>query len=586
MPPIFKINSETPADGRLTVCAAKIVRRLSAADELRLRLAPDCAVVPAVGDYIEVFDARTRKFAGRIEKIPVENSAEKAHVDIVAKSAWRDLESIVYQQSWKRSVDGNIEDVLRSKITLGQNSAGEKISVAEQVLDILRFAISCGAEFAVGTVDVDSAMLADEARDLSCAQALARTLKWAPNSSVYFDYSADGLPVLNVRRRGTLETKTLSTAAGNVLSATVSPRNDLLVDGVSIKYESEHKINDNVFLGISEEKYPDSISSNARKTIVMTVDLDGEKSSSTSYKIECGTIDINSVQWWRKHVPALADEKSMAVVESSRSDSTYSRELLSGSIVAAMNFKTLPIVAKAKVKYTKGDGTVVTKNVAANILSTSAASGTYTVWRTLQFAEPRPNGLAKAIFDAVSDLQYEGSLRAVGLDVGAFFGRRINIVDSGNPSWAGICATVSQSEENLFDETALLKFGPPKHLYPDDIEELFRINRNRVVSSDSATRTTAKVSAAGGDDTQSKAEINGSEGDALYERFILSDKAQDDRRDIDLNLSDIGGGETAKMREIFLCYDGYLATAKVLMTLPLKYTSSTGGGDGGEETGA
>ena len=534
------------------------------------------------GDYIEVFDGQTRKFAGRIEKKHEENSAEKPHTDIVAKNAWRDLESIVYQQTWKRSVNGNVEDVLRSKITLGQNSAGEKITVAEQVLDILRFAISCGAEFAIGTVDVDSAMLADEARDLSCAQALARTLKWTPNSSVYFEYSADGLPVFNVRKRKTLETKTISTVAGNVLSAVVSPRNDLLVDGVSIKYESEHKINDNVFLGISEEKYPDSISSNAKKTIVMTVDLDGEKSSSTSYKIVCGTIDTSSVQWWRKHVPALADEAEMSVVESSRSDSTYSRELLSGSIVAAMHFKTLPVVVRAKVKYAKSDGTVVTKNVAANILSTNAASGTYTVWRTLQFAEPRPNGLAKAIFEAVSDLQYEGSVEVVGLSANAFFGRRIGIADAKNPSWANIRATVSYSEENLFDETVLLKFGPPKHLYPDDIEELFRINRNRKISSDSATRTTAKISSATDDNTQSKAEINGSEGDALYERFIVSDKAEDDRRDIDLNISDIDGGETAKLRSIVLCHDGYLATAKVLMTIPKKYESESDGSNGTE----
>ena len=86
-------------------------------------------------------------------------------------------------------------------------------------------------------------------------------------------------------------------------------------------------------------------------------------------------------------------------------------------------------------------------------------------------------------------------------------------------------------------------------------------------------------------DTQSKAEINGSEGDAFYERFILSDKSEDDGRNIDLNLSDIKGGETAKMREIYLCYDGYLATAKVLMTLPKKYESAAGE-SGGTESGA
>ena len=75
-----------------------------------------------------------------------------------------------------------------------------------------------------------------------------------------------------------------------------------------------------------------------------------------------------------------------------------------------------------------------------------------------------------------------------------------------------------------------IKFGPPKHLYPDNIDELFRINRNRKVSEDSTTRTFAKISPQEADLSQSKAEINGSEGDCAYERLVISDSENAQRK--------------------------------------------------------
>ncbi len=567
----FKINSQQVDFEDFPVCAAKITRRSSAADELSISLAPHAAVVPQIGDTIEVFYRGVRKFAGRTAKIPLTKSAERSVVEIVAKNAWLDLEETVYQQKWVRSINGNPASVFRSRVTLGQDLEGEKISVAQQLEEILQYAISCGAQLSVGSIDTDSEMLLDETRDISCSQAIARVLKWVPNSSVYFDYSTGGLPALNIKKRASLETETIDISRGSVSAATVTARPDLAIEGVSIKYEQENKQNDTTWLAISEEKYPPDIVSDARKTIVMTVDLDGSRSRSSTYKIVCETIRPDSVHWWREHVPALADETQIEILEYQRDNPKYSRELISGSIVSGMNFEVVPDHVRAKIRYEKPNGVIVTKDVATAVKTTNAFTGTFTIWKTSQLAEKRPEGIAKAIYEAASSMQYEGSVSLVGELSADRFGKKIRLSGSKYPEWNSIDATVVYSEENLIDQTTLLKFGPPKHLYPDNIEELFRISRNRVVTNDSSTRKTGKLPSDEDEDmSQTKAEINGNEGDSYYERFIVSENPSlSEVRNIDLNVADLEGNEAAKMREIYLCYNGYLATAKVLMTNPV-----------------
>lgn len=569
MPPVFKINSAETSPENFPVTKARIIRRSAACDELAISVVPT-AQIPQIGDTIEVFVGQTRKFAGRILKIPVSKSAQKSEIEIIAKNAWSYLEETVYQQTWTRAVNGTPSAILRSRVSLGQNSAGEKISVGEQLEEILAYAVSCGAQFAIGTIDIDSPMLIDEACDLSCAQAVAKVLKWSPNSSVYFDYDCDGLPRINIKKRSALDSAQINISQLGVISANVTARPDLKVDGVSVKYEQEHSENNSTWLSVSEEKYPPAINSNAPRNIVMTVDLDGLKARSSSYKIVCETIQPDSPQWWRKHVPALYEAGEITVLEYARSDDTYSRELVEGSIVSGMNFKTVKDRIKAKIRYEKNDGTIVSKEIAANVLSTNAASGTYTVWRTSQMAEEKPVGLAQAIYEAASALQHEGSLKLVDSLSETYFGKNINIVDLENPDWASVNAAVFYTEENLLESVTNIKFGPPKHLYPDNIDELFRINRNRKVSEDSTTRTSAKISPQEADLSQSKAEINGSEGDCAYERLVISDSenAQPQNKGIDLCVGDLAQNDNAKFREIYLCCNGHPATAKVLMTAP------------------
>ena len=571
----FKVNGVSKTPEELGVAEAKITKRCGARDELKLRFAsPEYAAQFSDGDTIEAFAGTLRKFKGRAAKIRVELLGGSQTASLTAHNAWGELERIAYQQAWTRSTPTGVRSVYRGKVVLGQNAAGAKIGVGDQIRDILSYAISCGANMQIGNIDIDSAMLLDEARDLSCAQALLRALKWSPNAAAFFDYSGSGEPTLHVLKKGSLLRESAAISESGALKISVSPRPDLSLAGVSVKYERENVANGVSSLEVEEDNYPANISSAAKNVLVMSVDLEGKRSSCDAFSIVCGTINLSSRQWWRKHIPSLSSA-DFAILESSLDDDTYQRELLEGSIVAGMNFGKIRTAARAKIRYSTPDGTYITKSVAANILSTNAFTGTYYIWRVSQYAEQMPQGLARAIYEAASDLQYEGSAELSDSLGSEYIGRLVSISSASRPEWAAVKSNAVCVEENLSTGSTLVKFGPPKHLYPDEISELFRINRNRKSSDSAFTRSNATLAIQGGDFSADAAADNGAEGDCAYERLMVSSTSQNaETRNIDINSADLAANETASMRTIFVCQNGHLATAKVLMTSPVNYYSN------------
>ena len=565
---LISIAGNVKSASELGVVSAKIIKRCSGIDELKMDLqSPESAKAFAIGKDIEIFVNGVRKFCGNIAKTPISLAGKSQKASIVAYNAWKDLDDIVYQQEWMRMRGDNIENCYRSKIVLGQNKLGNKINVAEQLFDIGEYAIKCGANFRIGKIDINAPMLLDETQDLSCAQAILRVLKWAPNSAVFFDYSQDGLPILNIQKRTSLEKTSIDTTIADVLKISITPRPDLSLEGVSIKYEQENIENSNSTLIVSEENYPPEISSNSKKVLVMSVELDGKKASCDTYKIVCQTIDIHSVRWWCDHIPSLS-EANTQIIEASISDDTYPRELIEGNIISKMNFHKQSAIAKAKIRYLKADGTICTKAVATRVLTTDAQTGTYSIWHTTQYAEPKPNGLAQAIYEASSTLEHEGTIVISDALEREFIGKLISINSPEHTEWASINSTAVFVEENIGKQQTLIKFGPPKHLYPDQLVELFRISRNRKITEASWLRSTANNNASAKDMTTQAPLDNGGEGDTNYERFLVAHTTDTSAKTIDINANDIGANETAQMRKIYLCHNGYLATAKVLMTAP------------------
>ena len=567
---IFSIDGATHSASQLGIVDAKIVKRCSGVDELKLSLAsPEFVENFPINSTIEVFVNSVKKFSGKIIKAPIMLAGKTQSASIIAYNAWNDLEQIVYQQEWVRVANNTVGNFYRSKVVLGQNKHAEKINIGEQIRDIAEYAIKCGANFKIGNIDVDAPMLLDETRDLSCSQSILRVLKWAPNAFAFFDYSSDSIPILNVQKSTSLEKINLDNSIDSILKVSITPRPDLSLDGVSVKYEQENIINSKSTLTIFEDNYPADISSTSPKVLVMSVDLDGKKASCHNYKIVCENIDLESAHWWAKHIPSLP-EADIEILETSITDGSFSRELVEGSIPSSLDFKKQSAIAKAKIRYLKDDGTICTKNVATRILTTTAQTGTYSVWRTSQYAEPKPTGLAKAIYEASARLLYEGSVELSNALENDFIGKLISINIPNHSDWLTINSPIIFVEENIAKEKTSIKIGTPNHLYPDKIAELFRISRNRKITESSFLRTSPENDFTISDMTAQQPLDNGSEGDTNYQRLLISKiESEESAKKIDINSDDIGENETAQMTQIYLCHNGFLASAKILMTEPI-----------------
>lgn len=561
----------------LTLSGARITRRKSAADEFRAVFAdPSKAEGFSTGETLEIYAGGKRKFRGRIARLDTRLGGGDDSVEIVARGPWFDLESIVYQQTWKAAAESEsgavvLEDCQRSKVVLGQDSQSQKIGVAGQLADIFGYAVSRGAEFSVGEISADAEMPLDEARDLTCAEAAARVLKWLPDAGAHFDYSSGPLPALSVLPRSGLPAKTIDLSSGLVKSVRVGPRPDLAVSSVSIKYESEHSDGADSWLTVEEDNYPPDAECGGMNSVVMSVELAGMRGSCQIYEIECRSIQPESAQWWRDRIPALSDAKDLEVLSSKRQDGSEGlpRFLVSGTIHPSMNFLASRERVDAVVQYTDKNGSLVKREIGVRFVTTNAVTGTYAVRSSSQCAEPVPSGLAKAVYDAACAVQYEGSAEIFGADADDFAAAKIRI-SGGRSEWETMDSPVCSTVEDIEKGTLTVKFGPPTHLYPDKISEMFRIGRPRVVPYSNSSKS-GGVSAANrvyfsGTDPES----DGGQGDAGYSKLVVKSGGEESPGAIELDARSLDGKGAAKMREIYVVKNARLAKASALMTEPVE----------------
>ena len=297
----------------------------------------------------------------------------------------------------------------------------------------------------------------------------------------------------------------------------------------------------------------------------MNVELAGAKSSLESTTIKTQTIRPESKQWWKDHVAFLADVDDFEILEHSR-DGSLSYELVEGCISPAVNCRNEKDTVKAQISYLDESGSSAVKLFAVKMLTTSAQSGTYTRRTLSQTTEPVPAGLAKAVYQAASPILYDGFVRIIGGRSEDFFGKCLALTVNGTPITTP--TPVYATEENLGENTLEVKFGPSKHLYPDNIVELFRINRCRKTSTLALDSNSGKISASTSVSISAVPETQASETSAQYSRMVI--KNQENTKVVDINAEALAEGETLALRECYICESGYLAKAKFFMTEPAR----------------
>lgn len=563
------------------IVSAKISRKNCANDSAELVFADySQAPVVAADNLIEIFDENVRKFSGFLTQAPTVLSARKRKFTILAKNAWNELEQIVYQQSWctasdTQNTEVTLTNVLRSKVVLGQNSEGVRINIAAQITNILNYAIECGAKFQLGNIDANSQMLLEEATDISCADAISRVLRWLPNTQVFFDYSVDGLPSINVIERKNLQQIQLSENCGALRKLNLCARNDILVKGVVIKYEQKNTSGDSVWRTLIEDVYPPQTSAKSKNVIVMSVELAGLKENVQVMRLTCKTIEPESKIWWTEQLGFLKKigVDSFEILESSREWTSLPRQLISGNIQDYMSKNVKLDTICATVKITDQNGTQVKQRVSVTVKATDATTGIYPKWSMTYLPEEVPTLLAKNIYESVNELLYEGDFEILNMGAENFIGKKISIVLADGKT---ACAPVVSASENLSNGVTTVKFGPPKHLYASDIAEFFRINRNRKVPAQFGNLKSGKCISSqvelGGDSPESAS----SQFVPQYMRIVLEEESVPSinvsPRIIDIDCADLDEEELAIFRRVLVLKNGKVAYANVLMTDPKEET--------------
>jgi hypothetical protein len=136
-----------------------------------------------------------------------------------------------------------------------------------------------------------------------------------------------------------------------------------------------------------------------------------------------------------------------------------------------------------------GSSNSVPIKVTARATATNATTSTYSSLTGYTAPESPPNGLAEYLYESLAQLHYEGQYTTVGQEVSIWrLGLVLNLY-GGREEWGSMNALLQEITDDLDAGKTTLKFGPPGHLTLQDLMELIRANRTRVVSSHIKERT-------------------------------------------------------------------------------------------------
>lgn len=482
-----KINGKPFPIGDLKLKSAVLNLRTLASDYFKISSPKKFPF--AEGDKLSLFFNGVCRFAGNCNSLKTSISAQKKSYEAVFKNAWAELEKIPYTQDWQAMLEDAqaISPQRISRIILGQSADGEKISAGEQIADIIACANSKGAGISTSEIGISTQIPADEASDMSCAQAILRVLKWMPDIATEFDYSNENTPVLNFKKRSACETVSIENAA--VKSISFEKRNDLKVQNVCVNYEKTNTVNGAAFKAVSRDVYPPESDIGCKNSLMLTVPLGGYSQKTQHQKVETADISISSKSWWKSKVPFLNNSKiSHFNLKNIKRKSTLPRELLSGNVMEWMLCALERDTISADVEYYIDGKVAGMESVSLKLLATNARTTTYSRTVTTSKQEPQPSGLAQAIFEATEDTQTEGECAIINAQNLNLFLKNIlyeNELEN---------ACVTQTALDIFKGELKAKFGPPKHLYPADIAELFRTASTRKTVQNPQIRLTGETS--------------------------------------------------------------------------------------------
>lgn len=425
-------------------------------------------------------------FTGTVESIVDRHGRGTERVnDVVCQGPWGKMNRLVFRQAWGK---GAVE-FSSPRIVLNQSALGLPCTMTEQVREILDFAArKCG--FSVGQVSAGGICLPkDETRDMTCASALQRELRFFPKKIVRFDYST-ATPTLHVvEPSGTSDAPYVASIpkTAREYEYTAHPVTGVDVYTADLDVRTGSDGTDSIIRKLSHQIYPADCDPDGLDVLHAYIPLAGGSASTSWESFESETEDLPSdlrdKSWWKTKHPRLAN-----VAEAQITVNTAVR----------MRQNEYPRIAKSTaqdlkragchsgVERFRADVTIKTEDdeeehllLMMDFLMTDAKTKTYT-WQTgssATAAESLPAGLAEAVYR-----QRAGALRNETMTVR---------LGDGLPTLGDVAdgLFLQSFEVDCYDLTATLRFGQPEYLSVEDMRDLLNGFRQRGYASNAPSRT-------------------------------------------------------------------------------------------------
>lgn len=471
---------------------------------------------------------------------------------VVAKCGWYFLERVPYVQEWMALPTAEAETtelIASNRVVLNQNASGSQISAWEQIMHILACAKAVATAgvliwvdesgFAAGTSLADVALPFDELRDVTCAQALERVLRFFPDISVAFISQPKRMCFRTV---GTYDATPYVDTYGSQIER-LDELDDTFIDGVRVEIVKTGSIQGTEYSLITAQT---AGATDGYNIMHGSLELAGRDANRTRQKLDVvseAVGDIADAAWWKAKCPqvfgnvAAGDVVISNAARSGEADKasypnitvTPAQDIAAAGLLARV--ETFSCVAEVVRRNGAGDVVDVEKALPVQIqlVTTNATTRSYkyTTSSTSTTAEPEPDGLAAALLAAHAgdgrSLTVVGSLPDSTSDFDMSGGEHDWLPEPGD-TYDGM---VAQSVQMDFPErTMTIQFGPPSHLSIQDMAGLMTGFRARRTASTAArNRDTGET---GGDEVNMNIVAPAQAvqaGQGRRERFVVANPA-------------------------------------------------------------
>lgn len=427
-----------------------------------------------------------RVFEGTAEKIvDMHGRGDERVQTVTCHGPWGLMNRLVFRQAWSFEGPNGRLSFSSGRVVLNQTARGLAQDMTDTVREICAYAADrCGFAMHDRNVVVAPLFLPfDETRDVTCASAIQRELRFFPRKIVRFDYSVSGSPEIHVEEPS-------SGDAAYVLDVPKTSRKyeytahpvkcvDVYVQDVDSSLESPE---------LTHQFWPEDAD--------LLDDIDclhayiplAPGSSSTTWKsFDCVVEDLPNIAqdkgWWLSNHPRLrgVSASSFTIVGEGVRTGTHKFPRIARATAGELEEAGLQYEVETfriKARISNADDTDEDVILEMTYLMTNGLNRTYT-WQTGSSStagETLPDGLAKAIFE-----QRSGSLlnEEMTIRLGAAL-----------PTLGDGCDGLLLQEFTVDcgDLTAELHFGQPEWLSVEDMRDLLNGFRQRGYASNAPAR--------------------------------------------------------------------------------------------------